>query len=123
MTYAAIFVGGGLGSLCRFYLSQANAWGAWPLGTILANFLSCIVLGFTTTYLAQKGSTSLLPIKALIGIGFCGGFSTFSTFSLETYQMLQKSQFTLAFAHVNISMLVCLLGLWLGMGLFIFFSR
>jgi len=115
MHYLAIFIGGGLGSLCRFWLSQYNGiWSAYlPVGTMLANFLSCIVLGFITTFLATKTDMST-TIKPLIAIGFCGGFSTFSTFSLETFNLLANGQTYYALANVLISMLICLLALYLG---------
>ena len=115
--YIAIFLGGGFGSLCRFGLSRMNLWGyALPLGTMAANFLSCIVLGFVVAFFASK--TSLSPgeqaIKLFFAVGFCGGFSTFSTFTLETLLMLQKGDFVTAFGHISLSIVVCLVALMIG---------
>ncbi|MGB1205004.1 MAG: fluoride efflux transporter CrcB [Chitinophagales bacterium] len=114
MSYLAIFLGGGFGSLCRFALSHFNSNSIiLPIGTMAANFLSCIVLAFVTALIATKSD---LPyaFKAFFAIGFCGGFSTFSTFSLETYNLLRKGEAFWALANVGFSMLLCLLALSIG---------
>ncbi len=118
MQYLAIFLGGGLGSLCRFYLSRFNGFnGTWmPWGTLTANFMSCIVLGFITAYLMAK--TGQNPIfKPLLAVGFCGGFSTFSTFSLETFNLLKQGQMVCAFTNISLSIVLCLLALFIGFSL------
>ena len=107
--WLTVFIGGGLGSMCRFAISKWIPIGssAFPWATLLANILSCTVLGVVFYYFIQRGN---FPenLKILILVGFCGGFSTFSTFSFETLQLIQKGQALLAVAYVVISVLSCL---------------
>ncbi|MEZ4885377.1 MAG: fluoride efflux transporter CrcB [Chitinophagales bacterium] len=114
--YLAIFLGGGFGSLCRFAMSRWNGHPATllPIGTIAANFLSCIVLGFVAGLLIEKGDDLHQVFKPFFAVGFCGGFSTFSTFSLETFALLQSGNTIHAFINVALSLIVCLLALWVG---------
>lgn len=103
-----IFIGGGLGSLVRYGLSRwpGNPPMGFPWGTFLANVLACLVLGLAVNYVATR--SDLAPtLKPLVLIGFCGGFSTFSTFSLESYRMLTAGQWQLALAYVLASTLAC----------------
>ncbi len=85
-----VFIGGGLGSLCRYGIGQAWDSSHFYLGTFLANVISCLILGF----LIGMSSESLLksPHRLLLMTGFCGGFSTFSTFSGELVQLYQGGQ-------------------------------
>ena len=107
--WLAVFIGGGVGSLCRYALSRwiPPATSGFPWATLLANILSCTVLGVVFFYFIQKQN---FPdnFKLLILVGFCGGFSTFSTFSFETLQLIQKGQWLLALCYVGISVLSCL---------------
>ncbi len=110
----AIFFGGGLGSLARYGLAELTKklWlGSFPLGTLLANMLSCVVMGVFLFLFMEKLNSQTL--KAFVLIGFCGGFSTFSTFSKETLTLFQSGNFGVAIANVLINMLFCLLVLWL----------
>lgn len=114
MTYVWVFVGGGLGSLCRFGLGQwLNRTGGYPWGTLLANGLACIILGMLVAY-ASKQSLSI-EVRLLLMTGFCGGFSTFSTFSNELIQMLRQADYFSAFSYLLVSLIFGLLAIWLGM--------
>ncbi len=114
--YIAIFLGGGLGSLCRFVLSKWNGHPSTllPLGTIAANFLSCIVLGYIAALMLEKGEDLHDAFKPFFGVGFCGGFSTFSTFSLETLTLLQNGHSLHALLNVGLSLGIGLVALWIG---------
>ena len=120
ITYLLVFLGGGLGSLCRFGIARAllrYPW-AFPVATLLANVLACVVLGYLTA-LAGRQAVGY-PHRHLWMVGFCGGFSTFSTFSGETFALLQSGQAGLALLNVLLSLLSCLgalaLGYWLAGG-------
>lgn len=109
-----IFAGGGLGSVCRFLLgkwSLAFFPNHLPVGTLVANILSCLVLGITVAYLAKAGSLSVG--YAFIVVGFCGGFSTFSTFSYETLLLMQDGKWAWALGNICVSVIACIVLLYL----------
>ena len=110
-----IFIGGGLGSLARFGLSKwpGPAENGFPIGTFVANFLACIVLGLIWGIVAKKADFDP-NLKAMIMVGFCGGFSTFSTFSYETLQMIQTGKGPMAVLYVMVSVGICLGALLIG---------
>jgi len=114
MNYLWVFIGGGIGSLCRFGLSQwLNKPFDYPWGTLLANGLSCIVLGILVA-LVSKNILSL-EFRLLLVTGFCGGFSTFSTFSNELIQFIKHGEWTMAMIYMSLSLFVGMLGILAGM--------
>lgn len=107
-----IFIGGGLGSLARYGVGQINfLQNKLPLGTLTANILACIILGITLYFIKDKIDGSIF-IKYFLVIGFCGGFSTFSTFSLETVQLFKDGMLSYALANVFLSITVAVCILW-----------
>jgi CrcB protein len=115
--YLWVFLGGGIGSICRFFLTKAIPPGwAFPYATLSANLLSCFILGVFIG-LRIRGT---LPQNAqfLLISGFCGGFSTFSTFSMELLQMLEEGQMGKGLAYMVISLVSGLLFLLAGIRLF-----
>ena len=115
-----VFVGGGFGSAVRFLLGRwVNAWHNqnFPFGTLSVNIVACLVLGYVVGIADHRQLIS--PAARLFWtVGFCGGFSTFSTFSAETLTLLQGGfHFTTAF-YVILSLVLCLAaifgGLYLG---------
>ena len=115
LKYLIVFVGSGIGGGLRFWLSSlVHKYFPpfFPLGTLIINILGSFILGYMIFGLDEKELISP-SVKLFIGIGFCGGFTTFSTFSLETFNLIRNSE--LLFAGINIlaSILVSLLGVYL----------
>lgn len=111
----AVFLGGGLGSLLRYGISvwMGKYSANFPYGTLIANFLACLVLGVAFFSFTQASNLSSAH-KSFILVGFCGGFSTFSTFSMETFKLIQQGQTALAVSYVLVSIFLCL-GLLFGL--------
>jgi len=86
---------------------------AFPKATFLANLISCIILGYLMGLLSSKSLGK--EGQWLLMTGFCGGFSTFSTFTAESYKLMEQGQHSLAFAYMGLSLLTCLVALWLGL--------
>ncbi len=112
--YLFVFLGGGLGSICRFGIGHLMAGYRlqFPWATFLANFISCFILGVLVA-LSMKGRLGG-QVTVLLMAGFCGGFSTFSTFTNETFQMLVDGQWAKAAAYVLLSLVICMISLWAG---------
>ncbi|MDP5172331.1 MAG: fluoride efflux transporter CrcB [Bacteroidia bacterium] len=110
MTWLAVFVGGGLGSLCRYGISKwiGHHGSGFPSGTFMANLIACLILGLAWRYLMDKGQ-AWNAVKTLVMVGFCGGFSTFSTFSMETIRLAQSGNWFIASVYVLGSVGACLL--------------
>lgn len=107
MTLVYIFVGGGLGSLARFGISKASTQfisTPFPIATFISNIFSCLILGIVL-YLFQDKLQQSSWINPLLLIGFCGGFSTFSTFSNETVELVLNGQWSWAIANVFLSII------------------
>ncbi|MGF1532271.1 MAG: fluoride efflux transporter CrcB [Bernardetiaceae bacterium] len=108
-----VMLGGGLGSWLRFMVSRYGnpVWEHFPLGTFVANALSCLLLGFFVYLMLHKP----IPwVRPLVLVGFCGGFSTFSTFSNENWHLLRNGQWNAFFGYALGSLLTGWLMLWLG---------
>ena len=105
MTFVYVFIGGGLGSLARFGLSKLFSQSSlynFPLGTFISNIVACIILAIIVLMVNQK-SISSEWLQPLLIIGFCGGFSTFSTFSNETVILMHQGSWGVALANILMS--------------------
>lgn len=109
-----VFLGGGLGSMIRFGIAEmiAPLRSGFPAATFVANVISCFVLGFLLAYVLKVEVQPML--KLLFITGFCGGFSTFSTFTGETFLLIQSGNWPTAMIYILTSLMVCLFSLYLG---------
>ena len=109
MVWLAVFLGGGFGSLARYGVGRLadKAGGDFPLGTLIANILATIVLAFAVVLISRGLLKPESPFTRALTVGFCGGFSTFSTFSLETARLLKSGQTTYAILNIAVSVIAC----------------
>jgi CrcB protein len=115
-----IFAGGGLGSVARFLFGRwVNSFHQlnFPFGTLAVNVTACFVLGLVVS-LSDHRQLLSPDSKIFWTIGFCGGFSTFSTFSLETAQLFQQGSTGSGLLYIAGSVALCwvavVLGVWVG---------
>ena len=92
---------------------QRATGGTFPYGTLAVNVIGSFLVGFLATLLLERAASSPLWRSALL-IGFCGGFTTFSSFSLESLNLARGGQWPQAAGYVFGSLVFCLLGVWLG---------
>jgi fluoride exporter len=114
--YVVVGLAGIVGALLRYYLGLfvGALWnGLFPLATWLANIIGCFALGWLTAYLPRLRTIPPYVVTGL-GTGLVGSFTTFSTFSIETVQLLRTSHFGLALFYVFLSMCGGLLMAWFG---------
>jgi fluoride exporter len=116
---AFIAVGGAFGSVCRFLLHtavQRLVGMSFPAGTLAVNVLGCLLVGFLAASLGRH-----LPLREELRlgilVGILGGFTTFSTFGIETYELAAAAQARLAAANVILSCGLGLAAVWLGVNL------
>ena len=122
-----IALGGALGSLARYYASDALARAvgpAFPWGTLLVNVSGSLLIGFVAGW--EGGNGRLMEsafVRQFVMVGICGGYTTFSAFSLQTLEMLHAGDVGRAGANVAASVLLCVLGAWAGYALAAALSR
>lgn len=115
LNYLIVFIAAGFGGVFRYILSlyvQKQFSPFFPFGTLIVNILGSFVLGLMIFGLDERGLINP-SLKLFIGIGLCGGFTTFSTFSLETFNMLRDSEFLFAGLNILANVFLTLLGIYL----------
>lgn len=113
--YLWAFAGGGMGSLFRLWISRLDCLQGkyYFLATLTANLIACFVLGLIAHRYSVTANRDWTWY--LLAAGFCGGLSTFSTFSLENLQLISTGQWGTASFYIIISIVGCLLAVWAGM--------
>lgn len=113
--YLLVSIGAAIGGVGRYWLSNyvykflpAN----FPYGTLTVNILGSLILGIIVFVFANKGLISP-GLRLFLTIGFCGGFTTFSTFSLETINLIRDSEYLLASVNILSSLILCLVAVYI----------
>lgn len=117
MAYLAVALGGAMGAVSRYALSgwAHHITGAlFPVGTLLVNVLGSFIIGFVLQMTTDRFVWSL-EARLLVTTGFCGGLTTFSTFSYETLALLEDQQWLAAGGNTLLNVLTCIAATWLGL--------
>jgi len=115
--YLAVGIGSGIGSALRYGVSlasMATLGGFFPWGTLLVNVLGSCFIGWLATTVVNHPSGTLARLQPLLVAGFCGGFTTFSLFSLETLHLVNQGQAGMALLYIFISLPLWLLAVYVG---------
>ncbi|WP_411343466.1 fluoride efflux transporter CrcB [Paenibacillus sp. WLX1005] len=113
MVYVLLAVFGVLGAICRYLLSVWILNHGFPFATLLINLIGCFLLAVIMKYIARLPRISPVLVTA-VGTGFVGSFTTFSTFSLESIQLLEQQMYVLAMLYIGASLFGGLLATRLG---------
>jgi CrcB protein len=123
MAYLWVAIGGALGSVGRFWLSGlvANRFGeTFPWGTLVINVTGSFLIGIIAAVASPEGrmdSQSRAIATQLLMVGVCGGYTTFSSFSLQTLNLLRDREWLYAGGNVILSVVLCMVAVWLGYAL------
>jgi CrcB protein len=118
--YLWIAIGSALGGAARYALGGAIARGTgstFPWGTLAVNVIGCAFIGWFAAFTGPEGRLLVSTrTRQFVMVGICGGFTTFSSFSLETLNLLREGQSGRAAANIGLSIVLCMMGVWLGSG-------
>ena len=117
--YLLAGMGGAIGSVCRVLMSNfvtRFAGDAFPFGTVVVNVTGAILMGLLAGYGESEPGKLLFSqsTRTFLMIGVMGGYTTFSSFSLQTFLLIEQGNLTGAFLNVLLSVLLCVAGIWLG---------
>lgn len=111
-----VAAGGMIGSLARYELAglvQRLSGGPFPLGTLIVNVAGSFVLGFVMALSLERGAIGA-ETRLWLGAGFCGGFTTMSTFAYETMALTRQGDWTFAIGNLVATLVACLGAVWAG---------
>ena len=115
MIYLLIALGGASGSLLRYLLGgavQRTSPTGFPIGTMVVNISGCFLIGILVRQFMNMQLS--YDLRALLIVGFCGGFTTFSTFSAETFTLIEGGEYGRAGVYVLLSVTLCLIATFVG---------
>lgn len=117
-----VALGGGIGAVLRYQLGRAitqaigiQAADAFPWGTLAANVLGSCAMGLLFGWIAKTGIGEGETFRLFVGVGLLGGFTTFSAFSLETFQLIERGQAGLAATYIAVSVAAGVAALFVGL--------
>lgn len=117
ISYLWVAFGGALGSVGRYWLAnviESRAGGVFPWGTLAVNVSGSFAIGFLAAFAGSVGSFGSPGFRLFLMVGVCGGYTTFSSFSLQTLNLLRDGEWLNAGGNILLSVVLCLFGVWLG---------
>ncbi len=110
-----VALGGAVGATCRYLIGLIPVKGEFPFLTLLINLCGAVLIGFIVGITLNSGSKNISESQVLfLKVGFCGGFTTFSTFSLEALQLIESGKTLYAGIYVVLSVVLCIFGVAFG---------
>ena len=119
MSYLWVTVGSALGGLLRFIIGKLaisyDLSMGFPVGTVLINVIGSFVIGYFGTLTLHSGRYPASDnVRLFVMVGICGGFTTFSSFSLQTLNLATDGEYLYAGLNIVLSVVLCLIAVWLG---------
>jgi CrcB protein len=120
IAYLWVAIGGALGSVTRFWVNglvSAKFGMAFPWGTLIINIVGSFIIGIIGALTSPEGRMdpqSRIFATQFLMVGVCGGYTTFSSFSWQTLQLLQERQWLYAGGNILLSVMLCMIAVWLG---------
>ena len=117
LVYLWLGLGGALGTVARYWVNGvvSRHFDSFPMGTLLINITGSFLIGFFATMTAPEGRWLVSPtFRAFFMTGICGGYTTFSSFSLQTLELAREGEWLYAGANALGSVALCLAAVWLG---------
>ncbi len=119
--FILVALGSACGGVGRFWISlqMAKRFGEnLPIGTLVANVTGCLLIGLAAAFTVQNGKTQIsASVQQFLMIGMLGGYTTFSSFSLQTLGLMKTGHLGYAVGNVVLSLLLCMLAVWAGTGI------
>jgi CrcB protein len=116
--YLWVALGSALGGTVRYWCTDVVAQSigaAFPWGTILVNVSGSFVIGFAATLTGPDGRLLIgTTARQFVMVGLCGGYTTFSSFSLETFDLIRDGEWVRAASNIVLSVVLCLIAVWIG---------
>ena len=112
-----IFVGAGCGGVFRYFISNISYWllgRQFPYGTLVVNVSGCFLMGFLFVFLLERLNGAAPELRSLLLIGLLGGYTTFSSFSIETLNLFENGAALSGIVNILLSIILCLAATWLG---------
>ena len=112
-----IFLGGGLGCVFRYWISNSLYWlvgRQFPYGTLVVNVSGCFLMGLLFVLILERFDGIGPQLRSLLVIGFLGGYTTFSSFSIETLNLFENGAWLSAALNICLSVILCIVAAWLG---------
>ena len=111
--YLFVGIGGCIGPIFRYLLSNITIRSDFPVITLITNFIGAILIGCVVGIAAEYPNIDN-SVVLFLKTGLCGGFTTFSTFSLETLLLIEENKMLVASSYIFVSIVICLLGVYMG---------